>query len=265
MDLDFLGEADFSAKLETTYASAARDPGIATLLPFYKCYRAYVRGKVESLKSDEQDVGEDERRQAALQALRYFLLATRYAKDASKPMLLIVSGIVASGKSTVARLLSARTGFSVLASDRVRKKLAGMSPTTRARESYQSGIYSEEVTRLTYESLLKVADDQLANGQGVIVDATFGNPQYRRLFVNLANRFNVPILFIECRADENTIRERLKKRRDDEHEVSDATCAVYERMRAEYRPLSEIPDSCRFELDTGRELLPGLAKLEDRF
>jgi uncharacterized protein len=147
----------------------------------------------------------------------------------------------------------------------MRKKLAGISPTTRARESYQSGIYAQEFTRLTYESLLKTADDQLANGQGVIVDATFGNPQYRRLFVKLAGRFNVPILFIECRADENTIRQRLKNRRDDEHEVSDATCAVYERMRAEYRPLSEIPDSCRFELDTGRELLSGLAKLEDRF
>ena len=265
MDLDFLGEADFSAELESAYASAARDPGMAPLLPFYKCYRAYVRGKVESLKSDEQDVDDDERRKAALQALRYFLLATRYANGANKPMLLIVSGIVASGKSTVARLLSARTGFSVLDSDRVRKKLAGISPTTRARESYQSGIYAEEFTRLTYESLLKTADDQLANGQGVIVDATFGNPQYRRLFVKLAGRFNVPILFIECRADENTIRQRLKNRRDDEHEISDATCAVYERMRAEYRPLSEIPDSCRFELDTGRELLSGLAKLEDRF
>jgi uncharacterized protein len=265
MDLDFLGEADFSTKLESAYASAARDPGLATLLPFYKCYRAYVRGKVESLKSDEQDVGDDERGQAALQALRYFLLSTRYAKGTGKPMLLIVSGIVASGKSTVARLLSARTGFSVIDSDRVRKKLAGISPTTRARESYQSGIYADEFTRLTYESLLKTADDQLANGQGVIVDATFGNPQYRRLFVKLAGRFNVPILFIECRADENTIRQRLKNRRDDEHEVSDATCAVYERMRAEYRPLSEIPDSCRFELDTGRELLSGLAKLEDRF
>jgi uncharacterized protein len=125
MDLDFLGEANFSTKLESDYASAARDAGLATLLPFYKCYRAYVRGKVESLKSDELDVGEDDRGQAALQALRYFLLSTRYAKGASKPMLFIVSGIVASGKSTVARLLSTRTGFSVIDSDRVRKKLAG--------------------------------------------------------------------------------------------------------------------------------------------
>ena len=142
MDLDFLGAADLSAKLESAYASASRDCTFAALLPFYKCYRAYVRGKVESLKSAEQDLTEYERRQASLQALRYFLLSTRYAKGPSKPMLLVVCGLVASGKSTVTRLLSARTGFSVLDSDRVRKKLAGISPTTHARKSYRSGIYT---------------------------------------------------------------------------------------------------------------------------
>jgi uncharacterized protein len=265
MDLDFLGQPELSAKLENAYAAAARDSNLATLLPFYKCYRACVRGKVESLKHEETDVAEPEQREAALQAMQYFLLATRYAKGSGKPMLLIVCGMVASGKSTVARLLSARTGFPVIDSDRVRKKLAGISPTTRARDGYQSGIYTEDFTRLTYESLLKAADNRLANGQGVIIDATFGNPKHRRLFTELARRYNVPLLFIECRTDENTIRQRLKNRQDEEHEVSDATYSVYERMRADYRPLAEIPDSCRFELDTERELLTKLDNLEERF
>ena len=180
-------------------------------------------------------------------------------------MLLVVCGLVASGKSTVTRLLSARTGFSVLDSDRVRKKLAGISPTTHARENYRSGIYTEQFTRLTYESLLDAAKAKLADAQGVIIDATFSDPQHRRRVAELAGRFNVPLLFVECRADENTTRQRLKDRRNDEQEVSDATSAVYEQMRREYRPLSEISDSCRFELDTGRELLSGLAKLENRF
>ena len=105
----------------------------------------------------------------------------------------------------------------------------------------------------------------MADAQGVIIDATFSDPQHRRRVAELAGRFNVPLLFVECRADENTTRQRLKDRRNDEQEVSDATSAVYEQMRREYRPLSEISDSCRFELDTGRELLSGLAKLENRF
>jgi uncharacterized protein len=264
MDLDFLGESDLSTKFENAYASAARDPGLSALLPFYKCYRAYVRGKVESLKSDEQDVTERERGQAALQALRYFLLSTRYAKGPSKPMLLVACGLVATGKSTVARLLSARTGFAVFDSDHVRKKLAGISPTTRAREGYQKGIYTREFTQHTYETLLKAADERLAAGQGVIIDATFSDPRHRNLVTDLASRHNVPLLFVECHTDENTIRQRLADRRKNEHEPSDATCAVYEQMRAEYRPLSEIPDSRHFEIDTERELLSGISRLEDR-
>jgi aminoglycoside phosphotransferase family enzyme len=51
MDLDFFGRADLSRQFETAYAAAARDSEMATLLPFYKCYRACVRGKVESLKA----------------------------------------------------------------------------------------------------------------------------------------------------------------------------------------------------------------------
>jgi aminoglycoside phosphotransferase family enzyme len=51
MDLDFFGCAHLSRQFESAYAAAARDPAMATLLPFYKCYRACVRGKVESLKS----------------------------------------------------------------------------------------------------------------------------------------------------------------------------------------------------------------------
>ena len=265
MDLDFLGQPELSAKLENAYASAARDANLAALLPFYKCYRACVRGKVESLKSEETEVTEPEQREAALQAIRYFLLATRYAKGATKPMLLIVCGMVASGKSTVARLLSARTGFSVIDSDSMRKQLAGISPTTRAAEKYLSGIYSSEFTRLTYDALLKAAEDQLAKGHGVIIDATFGNVEHRRPFTDLASRFHVPLLFLECQADEDTIRRRLKERQSDETQASDATWSVYEQMRSDYHAPSEIPESGRVELDTERELLASLTKLEYRF
>jgi len=149
MDLDFLGAADPAAELEVAYASAARDPALAALLPFYKCYRAYVRGKVESLKSEEREIADEGRRKASLQALRYFCLSSRYIKPENRPLLLVVCGMIATGKSTLAWLLAALTGFPVVDFDRVRKKLAGIPATTRAGEEYQRGIYSEEFTQLT--------------------------------------------------------------------------------------------------------------------
>ncbi|MGH7795995.1 MAG: AAA family ATPase [Candidatus Binatia bacterium] len=263
MDLDFAGAANLSDKFASAYAAAARDDDLPALLPFYKCYRAYVRGKVDSLKSEEAEVNEHERRQASLRALQYFLLAMRYAKGTSRPKLFVVCGMAATGKSTVARLLSARTGFPVFDSDHVRKQLAGMSPTTRSGETYQGGIYSQEFTRRTYESLLEAAHDRLASGEGAIIAATFADAEFRRRALERADRLHAPVIFVECRSDEDTIKQRLRQRESDSNDASDASWSIYQRMRDEFHQFSELPAQRHFVIDTDRGLLSDLAALEE--
>src|SRR5258708_3228288 len=73
MDLDFFGCAHLSRQFQTAYAAAAGDPAMATLLPFYKCYRAYVRGKVESLKSEEQEISTADRQRASFAGVALLL------------------------------------------------------------------------------------------------------------------------------------------------------------------------------------------------
>jgi aminoglycoside phosphotransferase family enzyme/predicted kinase len=265
MDLDFAGADNLSGRFADAYARAARDDHLATLLPFYKCYRAYVRGKVESLKSEEAEVAPSERATAFLRALRYFLLARRYAGTATKPKLLAVCGMVATGKSTVARLLAARTGFAVFDSDRVRKQLAGVAPPHRLSGAYQSGIYAPEFTRRTYETLLEEASRRLQRGDGTIVAATFADKESRRWAIEMADRLQVQLLFIECRADEKAIEQRLRARQDedDPDEASDATWPVYQRMRGDFAPFSDLPKGCHFVVDTERRLLEDLASVEE--
>ena len=262
MDLDFFDCAHLSRQFESAYAAAARDPAMATLLPFYKCYRAYVRGKVESLKSEEQEISPADRQRASLQALRYFCLATRYTENRRKPILLIVCGLIATGKSTVAGLLSNLTGFPVFSSDQVRKKLAGVAPTSRRTDKFQKGIYAEQFTEQTYASLLEAADQCLANGNGVIIDATFAARRYRNQFIDLAGRFDVPVLFVECRSIEKTIQERLIAREKDPNEVSDANWVVYQKMREQFESFSELPRNCHVELPTDQNLARALGKLQ---
>jgi predicted kinase len=180
-------------------------------------------------------------------------------------MLLIVCGMIATGKSTIAWLLSALTGFAVLSSDRVRKELAGVAPTAHKTNDYQQGIYSEEFTRLTYERLLATAEKRLAAGEGAIIDATFGKPQHRQQFLALASRFNIPVFFVESRADESTIANRLQERKKANNETSDATWEIYQRMSREFKSFSDLPENCHLPINTGNELLPALSKLEMRF
>src|SRR5205823_7644651 len=56
-----------------------RDSELLALTDFYKCYRAYVRGKVTAIKSIEPEVSVAERRRSHDTAARYFQLALAYA------------------------------------------------------------------------------------------------------------------------------------------------------------------------------------------
>jgi len=78
MDLDRYHRADLSKHLVNSYLELSRDEELLTLLNFYKCYRAYVRGKVESFKLDDPYISEEEKTKVLTVAKRYFELAESY-------------------------------------------------------------------------------------------------------------------------------------------------------------------------------------------
>jgi predicted kinase len=158
--------------------------------------------------------------------------------------------LTGSGKSTIARILGDRTGYQVLNSDVIRKRLAGIPLTTHPTEEYGKGIYDDSFSSLTYDTLLEETEECLKLGKGVIVDATFKDPKHRRQFMDLSSRLRLPALFVECRATEEKTIERLKERRQRSGEVSDATVEVYLRQREEFAPLREIPESMRLVVTT---------------
>jgi aminoglycoside phosphotransferase family enzyme len=80
MDLDFRGRADLSNFFVEKYVEYSDDQELMRFLPFYKCYRAYVRGKVTSFKLKDPNVGGEEKSNAMKEAKAYFKLAFNYAK-----------------------------------------------------------------------------------------------------------------------------------------------------------------------------------------
>jgi len=80
MDLDFKERTDLSNFFVERYVKYSGDQELMRLLPFYKCYRAYVRGKVTSFKLEDSSVGGEEKRAAMKEAKAYFKLASTYAK-----------------------------------------------------------------------------------------------------------------------------------------------------------------------------------------
>ena len=78
MDLDRYQQAGLSQQLVNAYVKLSRDEELLELLNFYKCYRAYVRGKVESFKIDDPYITEEEKIAVLAVARSYFELAKSY-------------------------------------------------------------------------------------------------------------------------------------------------------------------------------------------
>ncbi len=78
MDLDLHGRPDLSKHFVDAYVGASGDEELLALLDFYKCYRAYVRGKVEGFKLNDPHISEEEKTRTLAVAKRYFELAETY-------------------------------------------------------------------------------------------------------------------------------------------------------------------------------------------
>ncbi|HIQ31170.1 MAG TPA: gluconokinase [Aquifex aeolicus] len=81
MELDFAEREDLTRAYEEEYLKITKDPHADIFLPFFKCYRAYVRGKVTSFLLDDPHLSEEEREKSREKARKLFSLAKRYAQE----------------------------------------------------------------------------------------------------------------------------------------------------------------------------------------
>lgn len=80
MDLDFHGHPELARHFAEAYVKVSGDKEMVKLLDFYKCYRAYVRGKVESFQLNDPHIPADQKEKKSAVAKRYFELAESYIK-----------------------------------------------------------------------------------------------------------------------------------------------------------------------------------------
>jgi predicted kinase len=141
----------------------------------------------------------------------------------------LIGGLPGSGKSTLAAGLAEQAGIEVIRSDVVRKELAGTIGTVGAQpvgaQPFGAGQYTAEWNERTHQECLRRMEASLFEGKRVIVDASFRGDEKRRIFVEAARRWRVPVVLLHCQADRETTRQRLADRTGD---ASDADWSVYE-------------------------------------
>jgi predicted kinase len=250
MDLEHLGRADLSAAFVNEYIRASGDRELPMLLDFYKCYRAFVRGKVLGFRLAEPDLGATESARLAVESQAYFDLADTYASRTPRQLLLVTMGMPATGKTTLARALAGRLALVHLSSDVLRKQMVRVRPTSRHPVAFGRGLYTRSMTRGTYTLLLRRAARWLRRGQSVVLDATFGQPSFRFALRQLARRSGAHLVVLVCRAREAVIRERLSRREADPDTTSDARLDLWPALHAAFVEPLDLPNA--LNVDTNR-------------
>lgn len=137
-------------------------------------------------------------------------------------MIVIVFGLPGSGKSYFASRLAKTINAEYVNSDRLRK------------EMFKERVYSEHEKKMVYNQMLEQMKDAVQKNNNLVLDATFHRRDARQMFLDEMEGKG-GIVFIEIKADENIIKERVKKERP----YSEADFEVYKLISQHNEPLDE--------------------------
>jgi aminoglycoside phosphotransferase family enzyme/predicted kinase len=241
MDLCAFKRPDLARRVLELYRNRTGDKEMRALIPFYACYRAFVRGKVLGMRLRDRNLSPEVRSNLLNRAWAFFALSDAFARQMGPPAMILVSGLMGTGKSTLAATLAVRTGATVISSDRTRKELAGISLQTRDLSTFGAGLYSDAWTERTYGTIFDRTRELLRNHTSVILDATFSKRSFRKRAFALAKEMGAEPFVVECVAPDKITLARLTSRERIGMSTSDGRAELYAAQKDSFEPMSEIP------------------------
>jgi predicted kinase len=219
MDLEFLGRKDLGDYFLERYAVHSGHTAPSALQDFYIAYRAVVRAKVDCVRLSQ---GKSE---AAEDAARHLAIAVGHLQNGSV-RLALVGGNPGTGKSTLARALAEQTGAQVTSTEDVRRELRDSGGITGDAGVLNEGLYRPDNVAMVYEVALRRAHSLLGNGQSVILDGTWRDPQMRAQAHRLGSETHSAMVELMCSAAVDTAAGRIRTRRPGSSEVTPEIAAA---------------------------------------
>ena len=231
MELDFRHKYNLSNFFVEEITKQLEKGDFMDLLDFYKSYRAFVKGKVESFTSVSAEVPAKIRHKCAEKARKYFKLSLKYALIGSQATLVVVYGGIGTGKTTLAQKIAKHMGIQHFNSDFIRKQMAGIPTYERTSDEDLPRVYSKEMTEKVYEVLFERGIDCAFQEGTAILDATFRDlSKLEKLLDRVKEVQPLRIVFIEAIAPDEVVKERLRAR-EEEGNVSDARIEHFELLK----------------------------------
>jgi aminoglycoside phosphotransferase family enzyme/predicted kinase len=245
MDLRYRGRADLAEWFLTSYARETDDYGLFPLANLYSGYRALVRAKVAALAILQETIRETQRVDARTSTEQHFVLAESLLQPSIAKELVVLCGTVGSGKSTVAHYLTQNGRGIAIASDRVRKAMAGIDARTHSEAEPDEGLYTPERTEHVYRALLDRAQSVIDSGRTPILDASFSKRLTRDNVREWAAKRGLRPRLIEVCCDSENARSRLRERARAGADPSDAGPNFLPESEARFEDPVEWPEMDR--------------------
>ena len=235
MDLHARGYPAYCWRFLNRYFERSGDYQAVDLLRYYFVYRALVRAKVEALRVEQQNHGDDGYLEQIAPAVDYIDLASQWA-DSHRAGLVVMHGLSASGKSTVAAQLVEALGAIQIRSDVERKRLFDLDANDDSASAPDQGIYTPQATDATYRRLGELAAAIVDADFTVIVDATLLEESRRLALLELDSARPCSRIIVDCQVPQEELRRRIVARTND---PSEATLEVLERQLRRAEPIGQ--------------------------
>ena len=159
--------------------------------------------------------------------------------DGQNSKIIVIFGLPGCGKSTFAQELSVAINASLISSHLVRD------------EFLLRGNYTDRVKEKVYTEMLNMATAALKHGGSVILDGTYYKEGLRRKVISKARELHLIPYFIEIKADEDVVHDRIKARSIE----GDADYGVYLKIREQFEPMCDYHLIMHSDIQTTEEMM----------
>jgi len=169
----------------------------------------------------------------------------RFVKEELRDdVLLITCGLPGTWKTETSEEISRIKGYPILRSDLIRLEVL------RGEDIFDEKVASDMSKRtVVYDEVFRRADEVLAKGDGVIIDATFVTQSLRRRAAEIAAKHNKTFVILQTHCPQEVAIARILRRTQENYESNALTERAYLNNKKKFE---------KVDLDDLKRLYPGL-------
>jgi len=153
-------------------------------------------------------------------------------KELQPETVVIACGLPASYKTETTEVIAKIKGYKIIRTDLIRLEVL------KNEDIFDEKVASDMKKReLVYNEIFSLADELVAKGEGIILDATFITQELRRRAAEVAARHNKIFVIQETQCPQEISFKRISKRTKENYESNALTIQAYINNKKKFQPV----------------------------